>query len=57
MRTEEEIKTRLEQMIAQRPNFHDAIQIKRLDAEIKRLEWVLGTGPDVILVPKPAVML
>jgi hypothetical protein len=34
--------------------YSDAMQAKNISLEIRRLKWVLGVGPDVITVPKPA---
>lgn len=53
MKSESVIRAKLDQMQAQRANFSDPVQIRIFNAEIKRLEWVLGIGPDVVLVPKP----
>ena len=39
-------------LIAQQPNFTDSVQAKLLQTDINRLKWVLGEGPDIVMVPK-----
>jgi len=43
----------IQALTARRFNFSDDCQLKILDQEIARLNWVLNEGPDVVLVPKP----
>jgi hypothetical protein len=53
MKTEQEVATALAALVVERSDYSDATQLKIVDAEIARLKWVLGQGPDVIQVPKP----
>jgi aminoglycoside N3'-acetyltransferase len=54
MMTEKEIRDKLRSLINSIGNYRDEGQLRIIHAEIKRLRWVLGEGPDVILVPRPA---
>jgi len=53
MKTDAEIRDKIEWLVNQRPNFTHAAQRKMLELQIGCYEWALGEGPDVILVPKP----
>jgi hypothetical protein len=53
MKTKLEVQTKLQMLRDARNSFTHEDQLKLQDAEIKRLEWVLGAGPDPIRVPRP----
>lgn len=54
MRTREEISKRLDELIDSRELFHGA-QLNLINAEILRLQWVLGEGPDIVIVPTSVI--
>jgi hypothetical protein len=54
LRTEAEIRAKLAFLRGELANFSDENQALRVRTDIQRLLWVLGEGPDVIIVPKPA---
>jgi len=53
VKSSREIIQKIDWLLEQKENFTDVVQLAMLEQDIQRLEWVLGTGPDVILVPKP----
>jgi hypothetical protein len=57
LRTEKEIRAKLAWLRGELPNFNDENQALRVRTDIQRLLWVLGEGPDVIIVPKAASRL
>ena len=52
MKTEQQIRDKIKWLEEQIPNF-DGEQFKILMWDIARLQWVVGDGPDNILVPIP----
>lgn len=54
MRTENEIRDKLERMRRGLSNFSDPTQIKQQEFGIRLLNYVLGEAPEEIMVPKPA---
>lgn len=51
MKTEQEIRLKLQQLTEQLGNFTDPRQISIVKGEIRRVAWILGEGPDFVLVP------
>jgi hypothetical protein len=53
MRTQQEIQDKLEQLQRSLPGFNDPMQVRKIQVAIACYRWVLGLGPEFLLVPKP----
>ena len=53
MLTQSLIQDKLRELEGLRVQYQAAENVNVLDAEIKRLKWVLEIGPDSVFVPKP----
>jgi hypothetical protein len=52
MQSEAAIRDRLDELKESRDDYRDSVQLKEVDMQILTLEWVLGLGPEVVMVPK-----
>jgi hypothetical protein len=52
MQPEAAIRERLDELKGERDDYRDPVQLKEVDGQISTLEWVLGLGPEVVIVPK-----
>ncbi len=57
MRTLNEIRDRLLQMLHQRHVLTGRFQLAVLNAEIRRLMWVLNLAPDLIILPRHSLIV
>ena len=53
MLTQSLIQDKLRELEGLRVQYQAAENVNVLDAEIRRLKWVLEIGPDSVFVPKP----
>ena len=52
MKSAEAIRAFLDELQRSRGDYRDPVQLKEVDAQIKILQWVLGLGPEFVIVPK-----
>jgi hypothetical protein len=55
MRTETEVRAELATKLEQQGSYSDPCQKREVATDIARMKWMLGEGPNVVIVPKPNV--